>query len=147
MTRINLQPPIMLTDQHLIAEKKEINQLAGQLRKSMLSKNYKYNDIPSTYRLGTGHVKFWYTRGKFIRERYRIIYEECIRRGFSVVDDFHDYWLDLGPKYNIPFTPTDIEFRTSYERIRSKILNKPSFYRYYSEYIDINEYFKILLPF
>ena len=39
MTRINLVPPSELTDQHLIAEYREIFMVAGSLRRTLLSKD------------------------------------------------------------------------------------------------------------
>jgi deoxyribonuclease (pyrimidine dimer) len=133
MTRINLVPPRKLTDQHLIAEIKEINQLAGQFRKSLESK-LGIRDIPEKFCLGKGHVKFFYNKGSFLRRRYHDLYFESILRGFDVKATFSDAWAGL-PQYDNDWIPTEVDIALSQERIDSKLLLKPGFYRYYGSKI------------
>ena len=54
MVRINLVHPKKLADQHLIAEYNEILMLIGYVRKYPPLEN-----IPDSYKLGKGHVKFF----------------------------------------------------------------------------------------
>ena len=71
MTRINLVPPIELTDQHLIAEYREIFMVAGSLRRTLLSKNgYDESKVSKKYTLNKGHVYFFYNKGKYLHKRY-----------------------------------------------------------------------------
>lgn len=78
MTRINVIPPQQLCDQHLLAEYRELP------RAFTLSKNNPKAHIPPTYRLGPGHVTFFYDKLRWLRNRHRSITEELTRRGFIV---------------------------------------------------------------
>lgn len=122
-----------LTDQHLVAEIKEINQLAGQFRKSMGSKKGLHG-IPKTFCLGKGHVKFFYDKGKFLRQRFIELQLEAVRRGFKAEAAFSDAWSHLEP-YNNDWVPTQQDIVLSEERIRLKLEQKPNFYRYYGKKI------------
>lgn len=143
MTRINLIPANLLLDQHLMAEKKEINQLAGQMQKSLRSPNFNYNRLPQAYTLGTGHVRFWYPYGTFIRDRYRDIYEECLRRKFDVQDNFNDVWKYCtvdGRNYNMNFNPNEHQIQISKNRILLRFEEKPDFYKYRGKPVDVESY-------
>ena len=59
MTRINIIEPSELTDQHLIAEYREIFMVGSSLQRSLKSKNWNPKDIPIKFTLNTGHVKFF----------------------------------------------------------------------------------------
>lgn len=78
MTRINIVPPQQLCDQHLLAEYRELP------RVFKLSKNNPKAHIPKTYRLGPGHVTFFYDKLKWLRTRHASIVEELSRREFNV---------------------------------------------------------------
>ena len=61
MTRINLVNPSELTDQHLIAEYREIFMVGGSLNRTLNSKvGYREDRVPKQYTLNTGHVYFFY---------------------------------------------------------------------------------------
>ncbi len=40
--------------------------------------------IPDKFKLGTGHVKFFYNKLLYLKNRYTSLYNECIKRGFNV---------------------------------------------------------------
>ena len=69
MTRINIVHPSELTDQHLIAEYREIFMVGSSLQRSIKSKNWNPKDIPIKFTLNTGHVKFFYDKGKYLFKR------------------------------------------------------------------------------
>lgn len=141
MTRINLIPAKLLLDQHLLAEKKEINQLAGQMQRSLRSPNFDYYLLPDTYTLGKGHVKFWYRYGAYIRYRYREIYKECLRRNFDVQDNFNDEWSKHGDhEYNLDFEPSEGHVLISKDRILRRFDEKPNFYRYFGKPVNPKSY-------
>lgn len=123
-----------------MAEKKEINQLAGQFIKSIRSPNFHYYDLPDTYTLGKGHVRFWYRYGTFIRNRYKEIYEECVKREFDVQDNFNDVWKQWGSMYNYDFQPQPVHLEISKDRIRIRFEEKPDFYKYYGKPVDKQSY-------
>lgn len=83
MTRINVGiPPKDLTAKHLIAEHREIKRIPNVLK----SGRYSMTGQPTQFTLGTGHVKFFYDKVLFLKNRYAQIHEECLVRGFKVTD-------------------------------------------------------------
>ena len=71
MTRINLVAPSMLTDQHLFAEYREITRLFALVRAACDKHPASAirSKIPDSYRLGVGHVLFFYDKLGFIEVR------------------------------------------------------------------------------
>ena len=81
MTRINVGiPPADLVNQHLIAEHREIKRIPNCIAKG----KYNMDGIPDKFKLGTGHVKFFYNKLLYLKNRYTSLYNECIKRGFNV---------------------------------------------------------------
>lgn len=80
MTRINLVPVEDLVDKHLVAEKHEITRVLALAR----NHNPRTVKIPPTYRMGTGHVTFFYNKIGFIVDRYHELCSEMRKRGFNV---------------------------------------------------------------
>lgn len=81
MTRINVVAVETLCDKHLLAEFRELTRIPNTIvsGKAVLDGNY-----PKEYTLGTGHVKFFYPRLKWLHERYNQLHQECLYRGFNV---------------------------------------------------------------
>lgn len=89
MTRINVVDPSELHNKHLMGEIHEILRVHGLVRKAQERKINKYNfkqkiDQPSKYTLGSGHVKFFYTRLGYVTNRYYLLCEEAKKRGYNV---------------------------------------------------------------
>lgn len=83
MTRINCGvKPFELTDKHLIAEHREIKRIPNMVKSGRCN----VHDIPDNFRLGEGHVKFFYNKLMYLKKRYLLIYIECRRRGFNVTN-------------------------------------------------------------
>ena len=71
MTRINVGvKPSELTGKHLLAEHREIKRIPNCIKKG----RYKMTGIPNKFKLGTGHVKFFYNKLLFLKNRYIEIY-------------------------------------------------------------------------
>lgn len=83
MTRINVGiKPKELSAHHLMAEHKEIVRIAtlvksGKAKLGTLEK-------PHIFRLGPGHVKFFYDKMMYLYKRYLDLYAECRLRGYNV---------------------------------------------------------------
>jgi len=75
MTRINVVPPSELTNKHLVAEYRELPRVFALARPDA--------KIPPTYRMGAGHVTFFYDKLLWCYERQRQLVTEMIRRGFK----------------------------------------------------------------
>jgi deoxyribonuclease (pyrimidine dimer) len=131
MTRINLVPPHELTDQHLIAEYREIFMVAGSLRRTLISKNgYNESKVPKKYTLNKGHVYFFYNKGKYLHKRYLDLISEMKSRGFSPSKDrkFPQEIFIANDLYN-NWVPDNNDLLLIRERINQKIQIKPSWYR------------------
>ena len=83
MTRINCGiPPASLSDRHLLAEHREIKRIPNCIKKG----RYSLEGIPERFKLGEGHVKFFYNKLGYLQQRYTQIYNEAKRRGFNVTN-------------------------------------------------------------
>ena len=131
MTRINIIEPIELTDQHLIAEYREIFMVGGSLNRTLNSKvGYKEDRVPKQYTLNNGHVYFFYNKGKYLHRRYEQLITEMKRRGFTPdrtrvfpTSVFKDNGL-----YN-DWIPRVEDYKVIRQRIEEKIAMKPNWYR------------------
>lgn len=95
MTRINCGiNPIELTKEHLLAEHREIKRIPN----CILSGRFNLNGIPDTFTLGTGHVKFFYNKLKYLYHRYLLIYNECKQRKYNV-EDYSNAFIKVMNKY------------------------------------------------
>jgi len=77
MVRVNIINPENLSDQHLIAEYNEILMLVSYVKRYPNLKG-----IPEKFCLGTGHMKFFKDKIKYIKSRHEKIKKEMKNRGF-----------------------------------------------------------------
>ena len=100
MTRINLVNPKELSDQHLVAEYREIFMVGSSLQRSMKSKNWinTKNNIPEEFTLNKGHVTFFYNKGMYLDKRYSLLVNEMKRRGMNP-DPKRKFKKSQWPKY------------------------------------------------
>lgn len=83
MTRINAGIEVVeLCDAHLLAEHRELPRIPNTIKSGKANLNIQ----PLKFKLGSNHVKFFYPRLKYLKNRYKSIYNECIKRGFNVQD-------------------------------------------------------------
>lgn len=81
MTRINCVPPEELHDKFLVAEYHELPRVYGLVKKAIARGMTPEDFVPfNEYTLGAGHVKFFYTRLKWLAERQASLVEEMLRR-------------------------------------------------------------------
>ncbi len=123
MTRINVVPVEELCDQHLLAEHRELTRIPNCIVRG----RYSLKGQPDKYVLGTGHVKFFYDKLKFLHGRYAALHHECLRRGFQpkwlwpvdAIDRF-ELWQD--------YKPTEEAKALNRQRIQERMQNfKPRF--------------------
>ena len=131
MTRINIIEPSELTDQHLIAEYREIFMVGGSLRRTLKSKiGYQVSKVPKKFTLNNGHVYFFYNKGKYLHERYLQLIEEMRKRGFNP-DDTRTFPTEVfkdNGLYN-DWLPSIEDQKIIRERISKRISEKPDWYR------------------
>lgn len=129
MTRVNLVPVGELHDQHLIAEYRELTMVPAALQKSLRSPKFSIRDIPKTFTLNKGHVKFFYDKGLFLYKRYAKIIKEMKRRGFNP-DPSRFFPLHVFPDGFInDWEPSVTDIKISRDRIRYRVSQKPDWYR------------------
>lgn len=81
MTRINVIPPEKLTDQHLLAEYRELPRVFP-LAQAAIARGIVLG--PPSYTLGKGHVCFFYSRTDWLSARQGEIIRELLDRGVQV---------------------------------------------------------------
>lgn len=129
MTRINLVDPTELMDQHLIAEYREIRLLCANLTRTLNSKHgFRPTKVPPQFTLNTGHVYFFYNKGRYLHRRFDSLKQEMVARGFEPQNDFP---VDVWPAhlYN-DWQPSPRDLDVVRERITIRIAAKPTWYRY-----------------
>ncbi len=131
MTRINLIPVEELSDQHLLAEYRELPRIVN----AVINCKAKNNDIPRNYRLGQGHVRFFYNKIIFLFNRYSQIYDELKYRGFIENTPFSPEQMGKSihaSLYNSEkyYEFSEEEIALSRDRILEKLKQKPNWYKW-----------------
>lgn len=118
MTRINCVPVQELTTKHLVAEYRELPRVFTLARKSSLK------DIPNTYRMGAGHVRFFYNKLLWLIDRYNQLIDEMIERGYNPNPSLYNSVLsscESIPKIYLGWwTPDDSSLRINRKRIQQR---------------------------
>lgn len=139
MTRINSAiNPVNLTDEHLLAEHREIKRVCTLANKT-------YHNAPKEFVLGTGHVLFFADKPVFTLNRYMSLHQECLKRGFNV-EDYSANWSKYAISDNSPeYVPTEAERNLLVERITDRLLNttKP-YWHYYGKRITKQQAIELL---
>ena len=131
MTQINIIPVSELYDQHLIAEYREITMIAASLNRTLKSKtDLNKAKISKQYTLNTGHVYFFYNKGKYLNKRYKEIIKEMKARGFKP-DSKRKFPKEIFINNNLynDWTPTIEDYKIIRKRILSKLAQKPNWYK------------------
>mgnify|MGYP001237107312 FL=1 len=132
MTRINLVPPEELSDQHLVAEYREIFMVRSSLQRSLRSPKWEKTkkSIPKKFTLNKGHVKFFYDKGKYLSERYDVLIKEMKRRKMRP-DPSRTFKKEQWPDelFNT-WKPNDYDLKVVRTRIDMKIKLKPDWYKW-----------------
>ncbi len=137
MTRINLVYVEDLADQHLFAEWREIKMIPAKLKTLEKTKPgwAIMADVPMSYTLNTGHVKFFYDKMAFLHSRYIKLTDELHKRKYKIAEhDADEIFLRVVPEMQNPFwEPTVPEIAINVERIAQRLNQRPYWYRHYGE--------------
>ena len=132
MTRINLVPITELSDQHLVAEYREIFMVGPSLQRSLKSPNWNKTKetLPKEFTLNKGHVKFFYNKGKYLYNRYLELIKEMKNRGMRP-DPLRKFKREQWPDelFN-DWIPSANDLEIIRERIQLRIKQKPTWYRW-----------------
>lgn len=122
MTRINVVPVSELCDQHLLAEHRELTRIPNAVAKG----KFHLRGQPTEYKLGEGHVRFFFNKLAFLKKRYDALHAECKRRGFNV----QYFWaenLPNDPSLWLDYKPTAAALAINRERIAERMPAKARF--------------------
>lgn len=130
-------PPRVLADQHLIAEYRELQMVLGSLRVN----DYQIkSSILVDFSLGKGHINFFKNKLIYLKRRHDDIKTEMCKRGFKhngVNLNIHEAPII----YHNDWTPSLVESNIIRQRLKEKLLMKPSFYKHYRQKIaDMNQF-------
>ncbi len=126
MVRVNLINPKYLTDQHLVAEYLEIIMLVKYIKTHPSLEN-----LPKNYTLGKGHMRFFKNKVKYLQLRHEKIKKEMQKRGIKTNKTLNVNSLTSSHFKN--WKPSNKDLKIIKQRLKEKILKKPSFYKYYKE--------------
>lgn len=121
MTRINLDPPSLLIDQHLLGELHEIGRvwpLALAALDRLGSVEALRAACPATFRLGAGHVCFFFPRLGWLADRHRALVAEALSRGWRVT---HTEPPPVPEGLDLAWTPTADDWKVSRPRLVESI--------------------------
>lgn len=118
MTRINVIPVCELSDQHLIAEYRELPRV--------LKQTINVKDAPKEYCLGKGHVKWAKCHELFLVKRQMDIIREMRFRNFHIS---YGQLFDLS-HFDGDYMPTIDAIKVNRDRIKEKIGKKPDWYKW-----------------
>lgn len=136
--RVNVIHPIFLSDQHLVAEYREVKMGPKALSKSLFSKNgVDKKRISKEYTLNTGHTYFFYDKNKFLEKRLKLIIDEMRFRGFqtnsvNLIDKNYDYHPStFNGEWWGDWEVTDKAVTINMERIESRLAMKEGWYKFW----------------
>lgn len=125
MTRINCIPPNELTGQHLVAEYRELPRVFALVR-AAIKRGEKPEDPrnPSEYRLGTGHVRFFYSRLGYLAKRQASLVKEMRARGYQPqYDNIIDLLDGIPAEWLQDWTPTPQAIALNKARIKERTVS------------------------
>ena len=147
MTRINSAiHPRNLTDEHLLAEHREIKRVPNTVV-IVLSSRSGWVCQPNKFTLGKGHVTFFRNKLAFLYRRYQDIHKECLLRGFRVKDysESFEYVREMAPDLWNDYIPGFEEHGLLVERIAQRIMgSSKSCFRYYGRILSKFEAINLL---
>jgi deoxyribonuclease (pyrimidine dimer) len=116
MTRINSGiHPRELPTKLLVAERRELIRIPNCVK----SGRAKISNATDTFKLGKGHVSFFYKRIGYLKKRYDELTKECIKRGIKA-SDFSNSFVDIPSELMQDWTPTKSDRILLIERIKER---------------------------
>lgn len=115
MTRINCIKPIDLSSRHLVAEYRELPRIFA-----LAERSHERGEIltrSERYILGTGHVKFFYGKLRYLRSRHAEIVTEMKSRGFKTLIDVSFDALDLPSYFQYDWVPQGADQLLNLDRL------------------------------
>tara|TARA_R110002020_G_scaffold200057_3_gene402117 strand:+ start:141 stop:596 length:456 start_codon:yes stop_codon:yes gene_type:complete len=128
--RINVINPEFLTDQHLVAEYREMKMITYYYVKSSHTVNgIDKSRISERYTLNKGHAYMWYNKFGYIEKRFQSICTEMRNRGFKCDYDKLDY-RGIPEEAFGDFEPTQEDIRINLDRVLVRLSKQPRWYKF-----------------
>jgi len=131
MTRINSNvDPKQLKRMHLLAELREITMVPASLRRSLKTKSIRevLKSIPNKFTLNAGHVKFFYSKLTFLKNRFDRLADEMERRGYKPDRSRKVAFDNFPAEFYNDWNSTIVDDMIVIERINLRISQKPHLY-------------------
>jgi deoxyribonuclease (pyrimidine dimer) len=131
MTRINADiDPKTLHRRHLIAELREITMVPAALKRALRtkSKNEILESISEKFTLGSGHVRFFYDKQRFLMERFMKLTEEMRRRGYAPDHGRVMAFIGFDKEFNKNWAASSEDNQLVQARIDERKQQKPHLY-------------------
>lgn len=121
MTRINCVPVETLHQKHLVAEYKELPRTFNLVRKAI--ERGEKPDLFGSYTMGTGHVRFFYPRLKYLADRQKQLIAEMINRGYNptYTSCLEEEYKDIPKCWWNDWKPTSIDIKINQDRINLRL--------------------------
>jgi deoxyribonuclease (pyrimidine dimer) len=114
-----------------LAERREIPRVITLAKKC---------DVPKDYRMGSGHVMFFYDKLGYILGRIIELNKECIARGFKPLESDYIWFMEsqvkAKSKLNNEWKPSEKDIEINLGRLKERYSEKPHFYRMLGKNID-----------
>ena len=81
------------------------------------------DEIPSQYKLGTGHVKFFFNKMKFLQTRFEQLVNEMNRRGYTTNYTDSSIFIPHNKEFYGDYIPTIEAMSINRERIQERLTN------------------------
>ena len=123
--------PKYLSDEHLFAEQRELKMLPSLYKRIGNKSAYK---APTEFTLGKGHMLFFVYKPNYTYNRYNIVFNECINRGYNIKDESYRWIEAYGDKFlkYIDYKETGKEIDLLISRISTKVMSSPKEYFHYN---------------
>lgn len=88
----------------------------------IVSGKAKIKDIPIQFKLGKGHVKFFYNKCGYLLKRYKEIYKECLKRGYKI-QNYENAWNNIPDELMGDYEPSIEDIKVVEERIKERTVS------------------------
>ncbi|NCC99801.1 MAG: hypothetical protein EOL95_08915 [Bacteroidia bacterium] len=123
--------PELLSDEHLFAEQRELKMLPSLYKRIGDSS---LNKCPETFKLGSGHMLFFVYKPNYTYNRYNLVYNECIKRGYKIENESFRWTDAYGEAFlkHPDYVESGNEKQILIDRITTKILKSPKQFFHYN---------------
>jgi deoxyribonuclease (pyrimidine dimer) len=135
MTRINASiKPDELSNSMLFSEYRELKRIPNTIKtgKAVIK------NIPTTFKLSTNHVKFFYDKILYLKRRSDALYIECLKRGINATD-YSECYEDIPSHLFNDWRETKGSRELLKERINKRLTESKQIIRFYDRVVTLEE--------